>query len=67
MDQQKPKRFLRIAAVIEKIGVSRAMIYQMAAEGDFPKPVKIAPKASAWVESEVDAWMDARIAMSRAQ
>ena len=28
----------------------------------FPRPTKLGPRAVAWVESEVDAWIDARIA-----
>ena len=31
----------------------------------FPKQVKIGPKAVAWVESEVDQWIEQRIAASR--
>jgi prophage regulatory protein len=32
------------------------------AEGTFPKPVKLGPKAVGWVEEEIDAWIRARMA-----
>jgi prophage regulatory protein len=33
----------------------------MMAEGTFPKPVKLGARAVAWVESEVEEWILARI------
>ncbi|WP_080437936.1 helix-turn-helix transcriptional regulator [Burkholderia ubonensis] len=59
MVSQNPQRFLRIHEVIYKSGLTRAAIYALP---DFPKPVKIGPRASAWVESEVESWMAARMA-----
>ncbi len=32
---------------------------------DFPEPIKIGARAVAWVEEEVDAWIEARIEASR--
>ncbi|MCQ8223563.1 AlpA family phage regulatory protein [Burkholderia pseudomallei] len=63
MVAQKPLRFLRAHEVTAKTGLSRSAIY---AEPGFPKPVKISAKASAWVESELEFWMAARMA-SRGQ
>lgn len=37
-------------------------IYQMVAQGKFPKPVKLTPRSVAWVEDEVNSFIDARIA-----
>lgn len=31
----------------------------------FPKPVRLGPRAVGWLESEVDAWIESRIAASR--
>ncbi len=31
----------------------------------FPKPIKIGARSVAWIESEVDEWISARIAASR--
>jgi len=32
------------------------------AAGTFPQPVKLGPRAIAWLSSEVESWMDERIA-----
>lgn len=64
LSEQKPqtKRFLRRADVERATGFSGATLYRLAALGRFPKPMKIGARASAWLESEVQAWVDARIA-----
>ncbi|WP_370551999.1 helix-turn-helix transcriptional regulator [Haliea sp. E1-2-M8] len=36
-------------------------MYDMASRGQFPSPIKIGPRASAWVAAEVDAWIERRI------
>ncbi|BFI96070.1 MAG: AlpA family transcriptional regulator [Rhodanobacter sp.] len=61
------KRFLRRADVERKTGYSIASIYRLAKEGDFPQPVKLGKRASGWVEEEVDAWIERRVAVSREQ
>ena len=30
-------------------------------QGDFPKPVKLGPRAVAWLDSEVEEWMYSRL------
>jgi len=52
---------LRRPKVEARTGYSRSTIYAMMEAGDFPRPVKLGPRAVAWVESEVDAWISARI------
>ncbi|MEE2749373.1 MAG: AlpA family phage regulatory protein [Pseudomonadota bacterium] len=34
-------------------------------EGTFPAPVKLGARASAWIESEINEWIESRIAASR--
>lgn len=60
-----PERLLRMADVRAYTGISAAQVYRLIAAGDFPKPVKLYGKASAWPESEVQAWIAARIKSSR--
>ena len=55
------KRLLKIKHVIQITGVSRSYIYALAQKGEFPKPVKLTARSSAWVESEVQNWIDTRI------
>lgn len=56
------KALIRLPQVQEIIPYSRSAIYALIAAGDFPTPVKLGPRASAWVKSEVEAWAEARIA-----
>lgn len=52
----------KLPVVRHQTGKSAASIYRDVKAGTFPAPVKIGPRASAWVGSEVDAWIAERIA-----
>jgi len=59
----KPDRLLRIGDVKNLVGLGKSKIYALVAEGAFPKPYKLSPKAARWSEREVTAWIDrARLA-----
>ncbi|TGD74155.1 AlpA family transcriptional regulator [Mangrovimicrobium sediminis] len=62
---QKPEdyRLLKLSEVEARTGKSRSSIY---GDPEFPRPIKIGPRASAWVESEVTAWIESRIAARQA-
>lgn len=61
--QQNPTRILiRLPQVQGIVPYSRSTIYSLIASGDFPAPVKLGPRASAWVQTEVEAWAASRIA-----
>lgn len=51
-------RFLRIKLVLSMTGKTKSALY---GDPSFPKPVKIGPQASAWLESEILEWMASRI------
>lgn len=53
---------LRIAEVQKRTGLSRSCLYEAVARGEFPKPVKIGKRASAWVAAEIDQWIKQRVA-----
>lgn len=57
-------KILRQPEVTAKTGRTRTRIYQDVANRTFPAPVKLGPGARAvgWLESEIDAWIAARIA-----
>ncbi|MGX9315444.1 dipicolinate synthase [Pantoea ananatis] len=59
------KRFIRLPEVMNKTGYGKAWIYKLISDGRFPEPVKIGVRAVAFVESEVDQWMDEVINQSR--
>lgn len=55
-------KFLRFQEVLDRTGLSRSTCYEQIAAGAFPKPVKLAPRAIGFPESEVEAWAAARLA-----
>lgn len=55
-----PERHLRRTAVEEITGLKRSTLYRLMAEGQFPRPVRIAGRAVAWPESQITAWLQSR-------
>ena len=45
-------------------GLTDKWFYRLIQDGKFPKPIKLG-RSSRWLRSEVEAWMQARIAVSR--
>jgi prophage regulatory protein len=62
-----PNRFLRLRQVKDLLGLSKSAIYARIGQGTFPKPVSLGGRSVAWIESEVAAWMNARVDASRGQ
>ena len=60
---QEPKKecFLRIANVMVRTGLSRSSIYLGINKGTFPKAISIGSRSVAWLESDVDAWVQTQI------
>jgi prophage regulatory protein len=57
------RRLERLPSVMARTGMSRSWIYKAAAEGRFPKPVKIG-SASGWCADAVDRWLSALVSGS---
>lgn len=55
-------RLLRINPVRERTGYPKSTIYHAIRNGTFPAPIKTGERMSAWLESEVTAIINARIA-----
>lgn len=53
---------IRLPEVQRRTGYSRAWLYRLLSENRFPKPVKIGSRAIAFVESEIETWINERIA-----
>jgi len=58
-------RGLRLKEVCKVTGLGRSFIYQLQAEKQFPRSIKIGVRAVGWIESEVREWIDARVRISR--
>ena len=48
--------FLRMPDVERATGLRRGFLYRLIQRGEFPRPFKLTPRASAWRASEVAAW-----------
>ena len=57
------KSFLRLPQVIQKTGMSRATIYNYISKGAFPAPYLLGERSVGFLCSEVDAWIDSRVAL----
>lgn len=53
-------RILRLKAVKERVGLSRASIYRWAMRGEFPASVSLGGKAVGWRESDINTWIATR-------
>ena len=56
------EKLLRLPQVLNTVGISKSTLYQLVARGDFPKPIKIGQRASAWPESAVQRWIEMHVA-----
>ena len=72
MEIQSPqKRFIRLPEVLSRTGYGRTSIYRKMEDGSFPRSVKLGgppidpnvfdSRAIAWIEDEVEQWIDSRI------
>jgi prophage regulatory protein len=60
-------RLIRKPETLKKTGLPNSGMYALIAADQFPKPVKLSEggRAVAWIEAEIDAWIESRIAASR--
>ena len=56
---------LRLPQVKTQTGLSRSSIYQRIAEDSFPKQFSLGGRAVGWLSSDVDNWINQRLAESR--
>lgn len=52
--------------VKRRVGLSRSLVFDLIARGEFPRPVRVTAKRVAFVETEISDWIRNRIAASRA-
>ena len=54
-------KFLKIKEVANRTAICRARIYQLMKLKQFPQSVKLGKRSVAWVESEINAWIEEKI------
>lgn len=57
--------YLSLQDILDAIPISRATLYRWVNESRFPRPVRLGPRRSAWLSSEVAQWQAARAAERR--
>ncbi|MBF8651808.1 AlpA family phage regulatory protein [Pseudomonas putida] len=70
--ESKPKRLIRLPTVVERVGLKKGAIEDRLNPASprydetFPKKVKIGKNSVAWLEEEVDFWIECQVERSRA-
>ena len=57
-------KFVDMAFITQLTGLTDKWFYKLISLGEFPKPIKLG-RSSRWLQSEVEAWLQARIHESR--
>ena len=60
-------KFIRLSEVQRRTGYSKAWLYRLMSQKKFPTSVKIGSRSIAFIESEIDEWINQRIAESRGE
>jgi prophage regulatory protein len=56
---------LNVREVCKRTSLGRSTIYQMIADGTFPRPCRLSPRRVAWRSTDVNAWMQTRTPAAR--
>ncbi len=59
------EKLLRMKDLTEMTGFGPDHIYKMIRKGTFPKQIKLSERSSRWLTSEVTAWLEESIEVSR--
>ena len=54
------RRVLRLPAVMERTGLSKASIYRLIKADDFPAAVRLTSRAVGWPAQRIDEWIASR-------
>ncbi len=65
MSPSTESRLLRRPEVQSLTGLSKSTMYQMIADGEFPKQIQIGKRSVFWVEGHITKWIEEKIAVSR--
>ena len=54
------ERLLSSRQITSETGISRATIYRLSRNGEFPQALKIGPRGLRWKESAIRDWIETR-------
>jgi|TARA_R110002074_G_scaffold393577_1_gene580155 prophage regulatory protein len=55
------QKVLKATQVAIYINTCKSQVYKLVKQGRFPKPIKLGERGSAWLVSEIDAWLQSRV------
>lgn len=58
-------RLIRLKEVLAICGKSRSSVYDAIKKGEFPAPIKLHGRSSAWIKSEILQWVEGCIRATR--
>ena len=56
-------RYIRERQLLDVLPFGKTTLWKMVGEGNFPKPIKLSDRITAWKEHEVIAWLQDREAV----
>jgi prophage regulatory protein len=59
--------FLRLPQVLARVGLRTTRLYELIGDGEFPAPSRLGERAVAWLESEVNTWIEAQARKPRVE
>lgn len=62
---ETPSRFIRRPEVLARIGLSAVTVWRLTQRGDFPKSIRLSPGTVAWLETDIDRWINDRAVTRR--
>ena len=63
--EEEMTKLLRLKDVLDRVGLSKSMIYKLISQDEFPAAIKIF-QASRWSESSIEDWVQGKIKESSA-
>ncbi len=60
-------RLIRMKEVLHLTGLSRPSVYRLMKDGLFPNSIELGERSVAWVDEEVQDWVDQKIHTARNQ
>lgn len=63
--RSRKAQILRRREVESLTGLSCSTIYRLMDKGEFPRPIRLSANSVGWLESDLEQWLEQRIADSR--
>lgn len=58
-------KLIRLSEVMNKTGYSKSWIYKLIKKNQFPRPIKIGTRAVAFIDREIEEWIEMLVFKSR--